>query len=96
MNRYSELELIISFVGLLLLIRAIYTSSRRLASLGYAILAVGLLVALGLVSMFVLIPSDASVVQTNSVLDKIGRAMNIGALVAAVWAAHKPPRRVKT
>jgi hypothetical protein len=38
----------------------------------------------------------ASVAETNAVLDRIGDAMTIGGLVAAIWAAYKPPRRVKT
>ncbi len=116
----SKLVLIISVVCILLLIRAIFTSSRRLASLGYAILACGLVFALGMVSAFFLVPPSApiaetytetdaalkslshsraiiaSVAETNAVLDRISAAVTIGGLVAAVWGAYKPPRRVKT
>jgi hypothetical protein len=33
--------------------------------------------------------------EINSVLDMISSAATISSLVAAVWAAYKPPRRVK-
>ena len=115
----DQLLLIISVVCIPLLIRAIFTSSRRLASLGYAILAGGLVVALGALSIFFLVPPSApiaetytgtdavlkslshskaiiaSVAETNAVLDRIANAMAIGSLVAAVWGAYRPPRRVK-
>ncbi len=86
---------IIGLICIFLLIQAIFTSSRRLASLGYAILACGLVIVLGIVSTFFLVPSPASVAEINSVLNKISAATTIGGLVAAVWAAHKPPRRGK-
>jgi len=89
---------VITAIGLIctaLFIHAIFTSLRRLASIGYAILASVLVLVLGMVSMFFLVPSDASVAEVNKVLDMISGATTIGVLVAAVFGAHMPPRRVK-
>ena len=84
----------IGLICLVLFIHAVFTSSRRLASFGYATLAFGLVVVLGIVSTFFLVPAEGSVMEINAVLDKISGATTIGALAAAVWAAYKPPRRV--
>ncbi|MGH8107723.1 MAG: hypothetical protein ACREO1_03260 [Arenimonas sp.] len=87
---------VIGLICLVLFIQAVFTSSRRLASFGYAFLAFGLVVVLGIVSTFFLVPAPASVMEVNAVLDMIAGATTIGALAAAVWGAYKPPRRVKT
>ena len=86
---------VIGFIFFGLFVQAIFTSSRRLASFGYGILAFGLVFVLGMVSTFFLVPSHASVMEINSVLDMIAGATTIGGFAAAVWAAYKPPRRVK-
>ena len=85
----------VDLIGLYLLIKAIYTSSRRLVSLGYAVLAVGLILGLGFGAVYILSPDSGSVVETNAVLDKIGTACTLGAPFAAVWGASRPPRRGK-
>lgn len=85
----------IGLIGLLLLVNAIYTSSRRLASFGYAVLAFGLVVGLGIGAIFILMPDSGSVVETNRVLDMIGAAITIGAPLAGAWGASHPPRRGK-
>jgi uncharacterized membrane protein len=90
--------MLITGVGLVctvLFVHAMYSSSRRLASLGYAVLGFAIVVVLGVVSTMFLVPSHASLLETNSVLDKVSAAATIGALVAAVWGANMPPRRAK-
>ncbi len=87
--------IVVDLVALYLLVKAIYTSSRRLVSLGYAVLAVGLVLGLGFGALYILAPDSGSVVETNRVIDMIGTATTIGAPFAAVWGASRPPRRGK-
>lgn len=84
---------LIPLVCLVLLIRAVYTSSRRGLSLGYAVGALALVCGLGFLAMVLLAPRQSSVVETNATLDMIGAAVQILAPIAAVVAANNPPRR---
>jgi hypothetical protein len=86
---------LVEIICLVLLIIAIKDSQRRFLSVGYAVLGVVLAIVLGVASMFVLVPSEGSVIEINEVLDKIGAATSITGSIAAVWAANIPPRRVK-
>jgi hypothetical protein len=85
----------VDLIALYLLVQAIYTSSRRLVSLGYAVLGFGLVIGLGFGAMFILVPERGTLVETNSTLEMIGAAITIGAPFAAVWGASQPPRRDK-
>lgn len=87
---------VITVVGLIcavLFIHAIVTSSRRLASLGVATLTSVVVCVLGLVSILVLVPKNASVAETNEVLDLIAGVTTLGVVVALVFGARLPPRR---
>lgn len=85
-----------NFVCLVLLIDAIKCSQKRLLSLAYATGAFLLVAALGLIATQVLMPAKGSVVDVNEVLNKVGNAIQLTAPIAAVWAAHRPPRRVQS
>ncbi len=87
--------IVVDLVALYLLVKAIYTSSRRLVSFLYAVLAVVLVMGLGFGAVYILAPDSGSVVETNRVIDMIGTATTIGAPFAAVWGASRPPRRGK-
>lgn len=77
------------------LFTTIKDSQQRLRSFGYAVSAFVLVLALGFGATFLLMPAHANVIDTNEVLDKVGRAISIAAPIAAVWAASIPPRRGK-
>ena len=90
---------IIGLIWTAVFIHAIFSSSRRLASFGHAILASVLafvfVFVLGMVSTLFFVPSHASVAETNKVLDMIAGATTIGVLVAAVIGARMLPRRMQ-
>lgn len=77
------------------LIHAIYTSSRRLVSFGYAVLGGALVIVLGFAAMFIFVRESATLLETNSKLQMIGAAITIGSPLAALWGANQPPRRDK-
>ncbi len=85
----------VDLIAVYLLVQAIYTSSRRLASLGYAVLGFGLVLGLGFGATFLLMPARGTVGDVNSTLNMVGSAGSIGAPFAAVWGAYQPARRVK-
>lgn len=91
----EALMIIANVVCLVMLISAIINSQRRWLSSGYAALGCALVLVLGFVSMFFLVPRHGSVIDVNEVIDKVGRGIQIAAPIAAVWGAHIPPRRVK-
>ena len=76
------------------LIKGVYKSQRRLLSVGYAILAFGVVVVLGMVATFLLMPARGTVVDVNATLDMVGDAIQIAAPFAAAFAANIPPRRI--
>jgi hypothetical protein len=91
----ETLMIIANVVCLVMLISAIKNSQRRWLSSGYAALGFVLVLVLGFVSVFVLMPRHGNVIDVNEVIDKVSRAIQIAAPIAAVWGAHIPPRRVK-
>jgi uncharacterized membrane protein len=91
----QTLMIIANVVCLVTLIAAIKNSQRRWLSSGYAALGFALVLVLGFVSMFFLVPRHGNVIDVNEALDKIARGVQIAAPIAAVWGAHIPPRRVQ-
>ena len=82
-------------VCLVMLISGIKNSQRRWLSSGYAALGLVLVLVLGVVSVFVLMPRHGNLIDKNEVIHKVSWATQIAALIAAAWGAHIPPRRVK-
>jgi hypothetical protein len=77
------LFLLIDVVCLILLVRAIFGSSRRWLSFGLALLGFALPFALGMGLLFII----------KSGVDVIGQAITMGSPIAAVVGAYVPPRR---
>lgn len=86
---------IVDLIGLMILIGTIHNSQQRLRSFFYAIGAVVLVLVLGVIAIFILMQAQASVIDTNEVLDKVGLAVEFAVPIAAIWAASLPPSRVK-
>jgi hypothetical protein len=84
-----------NFVCLILFVDAISGSSRRVRSFAYAVAGVLLVLALGLVAMYILVPHFGGPALVNPTLDMIGWAVTFTAPIAAVYGAFRPARRVK-
>lgn len=91
----EALMIIANVVCLVMLIFAIKGSQRRWLSSGYAALGFALVLVLGIVSLFVLVPRHGNLIDVNEAIHKIATAIQIAAPIAAVWGAHIPPRRVQ-
>jgi hypothetical protein len=84
-----------NFVCLALFVDAISGSSSRMRSFAYALAGVLLVLTLGLVAMFILVPHFRDPALVNPRLDMIGCAVTFTAPIAAVYGAFRPARRVK-
>ncbi|HEX5182004.1 MAG TPA: hypothetical protein VFW19_02510 [Allosphingosinicella sp.] len=82
-------------ICLVLLADAVRTSSRRFLSLAYALGGILLVLALGAVAAYILVPRSGGPEDVNPILDMIGAAVILAASVAAVYGAYRPARRVK-
>lgn len=74
----------------------IKNSTNRWKTLGLALAAYLFVCGLGVIATFMLIPSRASIIDVNEVIDKVRTAVEVGAPLAAIaLAAATPVRKEK-
>ena len=72
---------------------AIRNSQKRVFTFFCGVGALVLVCVLGAIAIFVLMSAQASVIDTNEILNKAGNAIQFFAPIAAVAAASKTKRR---
>ncbi len=68
-------------------------SASRLKTFGVVLAAYAFVCLLGVAALFALMPSHGNLIDINEVIDKVVRAVTVGAPMAAVAAAALTPPR---